>query len=101
MVIKRDFAPIHPGEILFEEFFGPMNVSQYQLAKSIGVPALRISQIVRGKRAVTADTALRLSKYFGLNDSYWLRLQARFDEQVAKQELARELARIEPLAAAV
>jgi antitoxin HigA-1 len=62
--------------------------------------ALRISQIVRGKRDVTADTALRLSKYFGLNDGYWLRLQARFDEQIAKQQLARELARIEPLMAA-
>ncbi len=98
--MKRDFAPVHPGEILSEEFLGPMSVSQYQLAKSIGVPALRISQIVRGKRSVTADTALRLSKYFGLNDSYWLRLQARFDEQVAKQQLARELARIEPLVAA-
>ena len=98
--MKRDFAPVHPGEILSEEFLGPMAVSQYQLAKSIGVPALRISQIVRGKRSVTADTALRLSKYFGLNDSYWLRLQARFDEQVAKQQLARELARIEPLAVA-
>lgn len=96
--MKRDFAPVHPGEILSEEFLGPMSVPQYQLAKSIGVPALRIGQIVRGKRAVTADTALRLSKYFGLNDSYWLRLQARFDEQVAKQQLARELARIEPLA---
>ena len=99
--MKRDFAPIHPGEILSEEFLGPIGVSKYQLAKSIGVPALRISQIVRSKRSVTADTALRLSKYFGLNDSYWLRLQARFDEQVAKQELARELARIEPLAVAV
>ena len=96
--MKRDFAPVHPGEILSEEFLGPMSVSQYQLAKSIGVPALRISQIVRGKRSVTADTALRLSRYFGLNDSYWLRLQARFDEQVAKQLLARELAQIEPLA---
>lgn len=99
--MKRDFAPVHPGEILSEEFLGPMGVSQYQLAKSIGVPALRISQIVRGKRSVTADTALRLSKYFCLNDSYWLRLQARFDEQVAKQQLARELGRIEPLAVAV
>lgn len=98
--MKRDFAPVHPGEILSEEFLGPMSVSQYQLAKSIGVPALRISQIVRGKRSVTADTALRLSKYFGLNDSYWLRLQARFDEQVAKQQLVRELARIEPLVVA-
>ena len=98
--MKRDFAPVHPGEILSEEFLGPMSVSQYQLAKSIGVPALRIGQIVQGKRAVTANTALRLSRYFGLNDSYWLRLQARFDEQVAKQLLAHELARIEPLAAA-
>ena len=76
-----------------------MGISQYQLAKSIGVPALRISQIVRGQRAVTADTGLRLSKYFGLNDSYWLRLQARFDEQVAKEQLAKELARIAPYAA--
>lgn len=82
--MKRDFEPIHPGEILSEEFLGPARVAQYQLAKSIGVSALRISQIVRGKRSVTADTALLLSKYFGLNDSYWLRLQARFDEQVAK-----------------
>ncbi len=98
--MKRDFAPVHPGEILSEEFLGPMSVSQYQLAKSIGVPALRISQIVRGRRSVTADTALRLSKYFGLNDSYWLRLQARFDERVAKQQLARELTRIEPLVVA-
>ena len=97
--MKRDFSPIHPGEILFEEFLKPMDISRHHLAKSIGVPALRISQIVRGQRAVTADTGLRLSKYFGLNDSYWLRLQARFDEQVAKEQLAKELARIAPYAA--
>ena len=97
--MKRDFPPIHPGEILSEEFLKPMELSQYQLAKAIGVPALRISQIVRGQRAVTADTGLRLSKYFGLNDSYWLRLQARFDEQVAKEQLGKELERIAPYAA--
>lgn len=98
--MKRDFSPIHPGEILSEEFLSPMGISQYQLAKSIGVPALRISQIVRGQRAVTADTGLRLSKYFGLNDSYWLRLQARFDEQVAKQQLSKVLAKIVPMGVA-
>ena len=97
--MKRDFSPIHPGEILSEEFLKPMELSQYQLAKSIGVPALRISQIVRGQRAVTADTGLRLSRFFGLNDSYWLRLQARFDEQVAKEQLGKELERIAPYAA--
>ena len=97
--MKRDCSPIHPGEILSEEFLKPMELSQYQLAKSIGVPALRISQIVRGRRAVTADSGLWFSKYFGLNDSYWLRLQARFDEQVAKEQLGKELERIAPYAA--
>lgn len=96
----RNFLSIHPGEILSEEFLGPMNISQSQLAKSIGVPALRISQIVRGQRAVTAETGLRLSKYFGLNDSYWLHLQLRFDETEAKQKLVGDLTRITPYAAA-
>lgn len=95
----RDFPPIHPGEILAEEFLAPMGISQYQLAKSIEVPALRISQIVRGRRAVSADTALRLSRYFGLNDSYWLRLQARYDEQIVKSLLVKTLARIAPYTA--
>ena len=76
-----------------------MDVSQYQLAKSIRVSALHISQIVRGQRAVTADTGLRLSKYFGLNDRYWLRIQRRFDEQMVKKQLTKELARIAPNAA--
>ena len=98
--MKRDFSPIHPGEILFEEFLKPIDVSQSRLAKSIRVPALRISQIVRGQRAVTADTGLRLSKYFGLNDSYWLRLQARFDEPVAKQQLSKVLVKIVPMGVA-
>ena len=95
--MKRDLSPIHPGEILFEEFLKPMDISRHHLAKSIGVPALRISQIVRGPRAVTADTGLRLAKYFGLNDSYWLRLQTRFDEQVAKEQLSKVLAQIVPM----
>ena len=98
--MKRDFSPIHPGEILFEEFLRPMDIGRHHLAKSIGVPALRISQVVRGQRAMTADTGLRLSKYFGLNDSYWLRLQARFDEQVAKQQLSKVLAKIVPMGVA-
>lgn len=97
--MKRDFSPIHPGEILSEDFLKPMGLSQYHLAKSIDVPALRISQIVRGQRAVTADTALRLSKYFGLNDGYWLNLQARYDEQIAKQKMVKVLARINPVLA--
>ena len=98
--MKRDFSPLHPGEILVEEFIKPMDISQHHLAKSIGVPALRISQIVHGQRAVTADTGLRLSKYFGLNDSYWLRLQARYDEQVAKEQLSKALAKIVPMGVA-
>ena len=98
--MKRDFSPLHPGEILVEEFIKPMDISRHHLAKSIGVPALRISQIVHGQRAVTADTGLRLSKYFGLNDSYWLRLQARYDEQVAKEQLSKALAKIVPMGVA-
>ena len=98
--MKRDFSPIHPGEILFEEFLRSMNISRHHLAKSIGVPALRISQVVRGQRAMTADTGLRLSKYFGLNDSYWLRLQARYGEQVAKEQLSKALVKIVPMGVA-
>lgn len=70
--------PIHPGEVLLEDFIKPLGLSQYRVAKDIGVPTLRISQIVRGKRSITADTALRLARYFGTSANVWLRLQATF-----------------------
>jgi antitoxin HigA-1 len=76
--------PIHPGEVLSEEFLKPLNVSQYRLAKDINVPARRINEIVHGKRSVTADTALRLSRYFGLSERFWLNLQSRYDLEVEK-----------------
>lgn len=89
-------APIHPGEILREEFLKPMGLSQYRLAKEIGVPAQRISEIVAGRRAVTADTDLRLCRFFGLSDGYWLRGQIRYDTEVARDALAGALSRITP-----
>lgn len=79
--------PVTPGELLSEEFLKPMGISQYRLAKEIGVPAQRISAIVSGKRAITADTDLRLCKFFGLSDGYWLRAQAAYDTEVAQDEL--------------
>ncbi len=84
--------PIHPGEILLEEFLKPMNLSQYRLAKDIGVPARRINEIVHGKRAISADTALRLSRYFGLSERFWLNLQSRYDLEMAKDRLGERLA---------
>nr|VFK29138.1 MAG: transcriptional regulator, XRE family [Candidatus Kentron sp. MB]VFK74686.1 MAG: transcriptional regulator, XRE family [Candidatus Kentron sp. MB] len=89
-------APISPGEILLEEFLKPMGLSRYRIAKEIGVPAQRISEIVSGKRAITADTDLRLCRFFGLSDGYWLRGQIRYDTEVAKDRLGDALARIKP-----
>jgi addiction module HigA family antidote len=80
-------APIHPGEILMEEFLKPLGISQYKLAKDINVPARRINEIVHGKRSITADTALRLSRYFNLSERFWLNLQARYDLEVEKDKL--------------
>jgi antitoxin HigA-1 len=80
-------APIHPGEILLEEFLRPMNISQYRLAKDISVSARRINEVIQGKRAITPDTALRLSRYFGLSERFWLNLQARYDLEVEKDRL--------------
>jgi addiction module HigA family antidote len=94
--MARKLAPVTPGELLLEEFLKPMGISQYRLAKEIGVPAQRISEIVAGKRAVTADTDLRLSRFFGLSNGYWLRAQAAHDTEVAQRALARELDRIRP-----
>ena len=83
--------PIHPGEILLEEFLKPMGVSQYRLAKAISVPARRINEIVHGKRAITADTALRLSRFFGMTDRFWMNLQTRYDLEVEKDRLGTRL----------
>ena len=88
--------PITPGEILLEEFLKPMGISQYRLAKEIGVPAQRISEIVAGKRSITADTDLRLCRFFGLSKGYWLRAQIAYDTEVAEEALVDALKRIKP-----
>ena len=88
---KRDFDPIHPGEILLEEFLRPMDISQYRLAKDISVPQRRISEITQGKRSITADTALRLGRYFGMEAQFWLNLQSRYDLLKAEDELDKRL----------
>lgn len=89
-------VPITPGELLKEEFLEPMGISQYRLAKEIGVPAGRIGQIVAGKRAVTADTDLRLCRFFGLSNGYWLRAQAAYDTEIALREMGDQLESIKP-----
>lgn len=94
----RKINPVTPGELLLEEFLKPMGITQYRLAKEIGVPQRRIGEIVAGKRAITADTDLRLAQYFGLSDGYWLRAQALYDTQMAREVMAETLARIRPLA---
>ena len=91
-----DLKPITPGELLLEEFLKPMGISQYRLAKEIGVPAQRIGEIVAGRRSVTADTDLRLCRFFGLSNGYWLRAQAAHDTEVAEEALADQLAQIKP-----
>ncbi len=88
---KKELPPIHPGEILLEEFLEPLGLSQYRLAKGISVPPRRINEIVHGKRAVTADTALRLARFFGTSDRFWLNLQTRFDLEVQKDKLGKLL----------
>ena len=95
---KKTLPPIHPGEILREEFLLPMGVSQYRLAKEIGVSPRRINEIVHGKRAISADTALRLSRYFGMSERFWINLQGRYDIEVEKDLLADRLDReVRPL----
>ena len=85
--------PIHPGEILLEEFLKPLALSQYRVAKAMSVPARRINEIVQGKRSITADTALRLSRFFGTTDRFWLNLQARYDLEMQKDRLGDRLIR--------
>lgn len=86
----------HPGEILLEEFLKPMGITQYRLAKEIGVPQRRIGEIVAGKRAVTMDTGLRLSRFFGMSEEFWIGLQMDYDAAKAKDALSRTLAKIRP-----
>ncbi len=87
----RRLQPIHPGEILREEFLDPMRISQYRLAKDISVDPRRINAIIQGKRAITADTALRLARYFGTSERFWLNLQAQYDLEVERDELGDRL----------
>lgn len=90
---KREFPPIHPGEILLEDFLKPMNLSQYAVAQSLGVPPRRINEIVHGKRGITADTALRLGRFFNMEAQFWMNLQGRYDLEVTKEKLSDTLER--------
>jgi addiction module HigA family antidote len=91
--MKSKLKPIHPGEVLFEEFLKPMGISQNRLAMSIGVPARRINEIVLGKRGITADTALRLAKFFGMSAQFWTGLQSQYDLDVASEQLGDRIER--------
>ena len=98
--MAADFAPTHPGEVLLEDFLKPMNLSQYALAKALGVPQIRISEIVHGKRAITPDTALRLSRYFGTSAEFWIGMQSTYDLEVARDKVGDEIqTKVEPRAA--
>ena len=90
---KRKLEPVHPGEVLLADFLEPFQLSQYRLAQDISVPPRRINEIVHGTRAVSADTALRLARYFGTTEQFWLNLQARFDLEVQRDRLGSRLAR--------
>lgn len=100
MATDTVMPPVHPGEILLEEFLNPLGVSQYQLAKELSVPPRRINEIVHGERRITADTALRLARYFGTSERFWMNLQARYDLEVEKDRLGAVLDGIRPLSAA-
>lgn len=91
--MAKKLSPIHPGEILLEEFLEPMGISQYRLAKDVNVPPRRINEIVLGNRSITPDTALRLSLYFGLSERFWMNLQSRYDIEVEKDKLEGRLQR--------
>jgi len=90
---EQKLPPVHPGQVLLKDFMEPLALSRYRVAKDIGVPTLRISQIVRGQRAITADTALRLARYFGTSAAVWMRLQARYDLEVTETQLAERIER--------
>jgi addiction module HigA family antidote len=91
--MDEKLSPIHPGEVLLEDFMKPLGITQYRLAKDIGVSPIRISQIVRGKRAITVDTALRLARYFGTSAAVWLRLQVRYDLESSKTSIGPRIER--------
>ena len=95
----KKIKPVHPGEILLEEFLRPMKISQYRLASQIHVPPRRINEIVLGKRSITADTALRLSRYFRLSERFWLNLQSRYDLDEEKDRIQKVLSEIHPISA--
>ena len=95
--MKRNLPYPHPGEILQHEFLVPLEVSPYRLAKAIGVPQGRIGQIIAGQRSISADTALRLARYFGTSDTFWLMLQSQYDAAMARDAIGEELLGIEPL----
>lgn len=97
--MNESHAPIHPGEILLAEFLEPMSLSQYKLARALGVPPRRINEIVHGKRAITPDTSLRLARVFGLSDRFWLNLQTQYDMEIQRDKIAHELEEIRPISA--
>jgi addiction module HigA family antidote len=91
--MDETLSPIHPGEVLLEDFMKPLGLSQYRLAQDIGVPPIRISQIVRGQRSISVDTAMRLARYFGTSAGVWLRLQVRYDLEAAERDLSERIER--------
>ncbi|MGN6128125.1 MAG: HigA family addiction module antitoxin [Humibacter sp.] len=100
MTITEKLPPVHPGEVLMEDFIEGFGITQNKLAVSIGVPPRRINEIVHGKRAITADTALRLAKFFGTTAQFWLNLQTRYDLDLAEDRVSAQIAAITPLRAA-
>ena len=97
--MNKKLPNIHPGEILLEEFLKPLRISQNKIARALGVPPRRINEIIHAKRAITADTAVRLAKYFGMSESFWMGLQTDYDLEEARRTLGKKLARIETRAA--
>ena len=91
--MDKTLSPIHPGEVLLEDFMKPLGLTQYRLAQDIGVSSIRISQIIRGERSITVDTAIRLGQYFGTSAAVWLRLQVRYDLEVAEEDLGERIRR--------
>lgn len=91
--MRQKLPPVHPGEILLDEFLTPLGISQYRLAKALGVPPRRINEIVLGTRSITADTALRLARHFGNSEQFWLNLQAHYDLEVERDRLGKRLER--------
>ena len=98
--MSHSLSPVHPGEVLLEEFMKPMDITQYRLAKETEVPARRINEIVHRQRAITADTALRLARFFGTSEMFWLNLQARYDLDMQKEKLGRRLQSVRPFSKA-